>query len=191
MNNQELVTKFNPANAANLTPEDLAILRDLNDAQITVLAQAYPNQPTRRAYLILYDQNLPLNKQFYHLSTWQNLNNVRKFANRKNLIPWTFTALHSNTNKQAPTPSMTSKPAGPRVPVDLTANEAAAELEKSLQRKGSVTQPVINPPKGARAGQSSRKTINTTAAASGLDVHESPEDASDSVPDDQQFTAGE
>jgi hypothetical protein len=200
MTNQELIAKFNPLNAPNLSAEDLETLRHLTDDQIDVLAEAFPNQPTRRAYLILYDQNVPENKQLYQLSTWQNLRNVRKFANRKNLIPWTFQSLFMRNSKQAQTGGVQARPSAQRVSVDLTANEAQEELKNALAKKSSSTQPVTAEQSGTKpTGQGNRparKTVRTAGASSpnglatsGLTDESYGDD--DSIPDDQQMTNGE
>lgn len=140
MTNEQLVAKFNPANAKNLTPEDFQIMRELTDAQLDTLAEAYPNTPSRRSYLRLYDTKIEANKQIYNLSTWQNLRNVRKFSNMKNLQAYDFFDPQMKIVK-APE-GITSAKASPRKQVvDLSATEAAAELAKSIAKKTAAEKP--------------------------------------------------
>jgi hypothetical protein len=135
MTNDQLIAKFNPNNAANLTASDLETMRNLTDDQIGVLAQAYPNTPTRKPYLRLYDTKLADNKQLFQLSTWQNLRNVRKFSNMKNLKPYDF-ILPGNklqTVKANVKTTVGKNTVSPRkVVVDLTAKEAADLLKEDL-----------------------------------------------------------
>src|SRR5688572_7240405 len=116
MTNEELIAKFNPANAATLTAEDLLIMRNLTDEQIAVLAEAYPNQPMRRAYLRLYDSRVAENKQIFPTSTWQNLRNARKFSNLKYLQPYDFIVIKGG-NKPAQVLNMNLKGNNKTTPV--------------------------------------------------------------------------
>jgi hypothetical protein len=162
MTNEQLIATFNPANAGNLSAADLEILKNLSDEQIGVLAQAYPNTPTRKPYLRLYDTKLAENKQLFQLSTWQNLRNVRKFSNMKNLKPYDF-ILPGNKLQTAKSSGKTgaAKTAGsPRkVVVDLTAKEAADLLKQDLQA-GDKKQP------GAKAEKKPAATKPATSKAS-------------------------
>ncbi len=136
MDKQQLLAKFNPANAANLTAADLEEMRGLSDYDIAILAEAYPNQPTRRSYLRLYNTALPENKQLYPLSTWQNLRNARKFSNMKNLVPFDFITSPASVSKKktsAGTVAGKTTPVTKKVVVDLSAMEAAAELTAKLK----------------------------------------------------------
>lgn len=141
--NEQLIAKYNPNNARNLTAEDLAEMRTLTNDQLKVLAEAYPNGARHKAYLVLFDTNVAEDKQMHNLSTWQNLYNVRKFSNLKNLVPYTFRDIH-----QKPTvgrsASVSSKNGGlkgvtARKVIDLSANEAAAELKANKQAAGPMT----------------------------------------------------
>lgn len=136
MTTQELIAKYNPANARNLSKEDLAAMRNLTTEELKHLAEAYPNGPRHKAYLVLYDNNLEENKQIFTLSTWQNLYNVRKFSNLKNLVPHTFRELFNKPQVSRPTVSVGSRPGGlqgmsARKVIDLSAKEAAEELKKN------------------------------------------------------------
>lgn len=168
MTNEILLAKFNPVNAGNLSAEDTEILRNLTDAEIDLLADAYPNQPTRRAYLRLYDKNVKENAQFYNLSTWQNLRNNRKFSGKKNLIAWEMfvPGILAQPTRQAKTNSATSSASPRKVVVDLTAKEAADQLREATKK----TEPKTSPRK--------KKADKSTA------------DSGESTPDDQQFGDG-
>lgn len=139
MTTEQLLVKFNPANAGNMTAQDLLDMRNLTDQQIDALANAYPNQANRRPYLRLYDTTKADNKQLFNLSTWQNLRNVRKFSNMKNLVPYDFAASPSAFAQQQK--ANAGKVAGKaisspkKVVVDLSAKEAAAELTAAISKK--------------------------------------------------------
>lgn len=172
MDDNQLVELFNPANAKNLTPQDLQAMQELTDEQLAVLAKHYPNTAHMRSYLVLYDKNVAENKQIYPPSTWQNLHNVRRFANRKSLVPYTFTSLFMKRPKAEVTRTIISSrtAAAKKRSVDLTPQEAAAELKKSLetppnpwQQAAQQAQPAAIPPRGAggrfqKAGQAPPQT---------------------------------
>lgn len=186
MTNEQLVQKFNPANGNTLTPDDLATLRGLTDDQIDALATAYPNTPTRRAYLRLYDDKLANEKQVYQLSTWQNLRNVRKFANQKNLHPFDFVVKGKVAAR--PTAVIRPTPSGAKtVVVDLTAQQAANELKESLEvdkkSKGAKVADGAKPAKSA-TGKGSR-------AAKAEDAPPPVNVENSGTPADQEFTNGE
>lgn len=182
MTNEQLIEKFNPANGPLLTAEDLVMMRELTDEQINVLAEAYPNQPTRRSYLRLYDKQLPEDKQLYQLSTWQNLRNVRKFSAKKNLVAYDFFKVGSMPAAVKKT-AVPAKSSPKKVVVDLSAQEAAAELKKNLVDKPAKTSPAkasTNKPKAAAGKASGGKKKSDTAQQSGVE--------NTSLPPDEQFT---
>ena len=153
MTNEQLILKFNPANASELKPEDLLEMRALTDEQISVLGDAYPNLPARKSYLRLYDTKLPEHKQLFQLSTWQNLRNVRKFSGKKNLVAYDFYQPGARAAARQPKPAT---PKAQKVVVDMTAQEAAEELRKSLKNTPpmimakdaeKIKKPVGRPPK--------------------------------------------
>lgn len=146
MQNADLVARFNPANAKNLTPQDLNDMRNLTDAELDQLAEAYPNKPAGKAYLRLYDTSVAENKQLYPLSTWQNLRNVRKFSNMKNLKPFDFFDRNAKPEVAATATRPGKAPAVKKV-VDLSAQEAAAELAQATATK--TTAPAPQPGKSA------------------------------------------
>lgn len=171
MTNEQLIVKFNPANAASITPDDLKIMHELTDEQIDILAEAYPNQPSRKSYLRLYDQNLKPDKQLYQLSTWQNLRNVRKFSQKRNLIAYDFYQVVKPQPRQAVTKVTPGKPQ--KIVVDMTAQEAADELRKSI--KATVTDKVKQ--------KELIKTVNSVERSALKAV----EKAAENVEADQQF----
>lgn len=80
-----IVEVYGPGNGANLTEEQLAHLPELTSEEIAELAKAYPNGPTQRAYLHLRDTSKKDNQQTFPLSTWQNLNSLRRLG-QNNLV---------------------------------------------------------------------------------------------------------
>lgn len=185
MTNEQLISIFNPAGGPTLSPENVELMHSLTDEQINILAEAYPNQPTRRSYLRLYDKNLEPDKQLYQLSTWQNLRNVRKFSGKKNLIAWDFYHTGSKfvANKATGLPG---KGTAKRVVVDMTAQQAADELRASLvdnsteQTTTTTTTKVTKPAPTKRSAKN--KTTQTEAPANVDNVE---------TPPDQQFTSGQ
>jgi hypothetical protein len=198
MTNEELIAKFNPANAGNLTAADLEEMRALTNDQLQVLAKAYPNEPNRKPYIVLYDKKLKPEKQIWQPSTWQNIFNVRKYANGGHLLPYTFRSLHQldrlNPRQQAAQQrkSAAAGSSAKKVVVDLTAQQAKDELTKHLGDKatGVVTKTVTSP--GAAKGTSAKKTEKpattkkTATAATGV-----AKASSQGTPGDQEFTDGQ
>lgn len=177
MTNEQLIQKFNPLNAANLTGEDLEIMHGLTDQQIDVLANAYPNQPQRRSYIRYYDKNVPATKQVYNLGTWQNLRNLRKFNNMKNLIPWDFFSpagvARQPIKATAPVPGAK---AAKKVVVDMSAKEAAAELSKNVDNQAKVV-PLAAEKKEAKAPKATtaaKKGANKSASTPAAPVVDNP-----------------
>lgn len=85
-----IIEKYNPINANQLSSEDIAKMQDFTDEEIKALAKAYPNKNMTGAYLVLFDENVK--NQIYPLSTWQNLANLRKFG-KNNYKAYTFRSL--------------------------------------------------------------------------------------------------
>lgn len=195
MTNEQLIEKFNPLNAPNVSAEDMEFMHNLTDEQIDVLANAYPNQPQRRAYIRLYDKNVAQNKQVYNLSTWQNLRNLRKFNNRKSLIAWDFFSVAGANRTPVKAVAPVAGKGSPRkVVVDLTAKEAAAELAASVNKTGTAatgqekkpTAKVVKANTGK--GKGGDKSASTAAAAS---VENQGNKAVETgAPADQEFTDG-
>lgn len=131
MTNEQLIELYNPTNAASLTPEQVTGLQNLSDAQICALAKAYPNKPRGNAYLVLYDKDMPMNKQLFTLSTWNNLCNLRSKMSKKNYVAYTFKALFiqttgNNTQRAAAMPSQ-------KEVVDISTSEAAKALQAAAE----------------------------------------------------------
>lgn len=209
MDTQQLIAKFNPANGSKLTAEDLATLRDLTDAQIDELAKAYPNVPSRKSYLRLYNKSLAPNKQLYPLSTWQNLRNARKYSNMKNLVAFDFITTGASVAKADPVksrPKMTTTQPTKKVVVDMSAKEAAAELTQKVgnkaekvadntagndQAKTSTTanvekKPVTTAPLTAEKPAKAKPAAKTTAKKSEPKA-EAPVVEKSTTPADEQF----
>lgn len=148
MTKQELIAKFNPANAQNLTEDDILAMRALTNEDLKVLAEAYPNAAQRKPYLVLHDANLPAAKQLRNLSTWKNLYNVRAMSNQKNLSAYTFRELweaervRRNPRKMAQKAPQAARP----VQVDLSADEAAALLRGAMKKVDGDKAPPPPPP---------------------------------------------
>jgi hypothetical protein len=195
MTDQQLIEKFNPATAGNLSPEDIEILRALTDPQIAVLAKAYPNQPRMTMYLRYSDNRVAADKQILQRGSWQNLHNARKYSNATYLRPYDFILPGNKQLTTRPAPGMKVAAAPARVQVDLTAQEAAEELRKNLTpAAGNVDNtnqppPPPKPAKPAKAGKAATvkasKEVTEKAAGAGDGVE------NESLPDDQNFGDGE
>lgn len=191
MTNEQLVEKFNPANGANLSAEDLAIMKNLTDEQIGILAKAYPNTPGRRSYIRLYDTAIKPEKQIFQLSTWQNLNNLRKFSNKKNLVPYDYQTPGAKVNQPKPMTGRAARlnaAAPKRVLVDLTAQEAANELTASIQKQKAAKSENTAEVKETfqqKMERGKREKAEREAAKAAKQTPEKTE-----VPADQDFDAG-
>lgn len=87
----DLVKLYNPANSATLTPEQVSGLQSLTSAEIKELAIAYPNMTMRRAYLLIVNSKLPVEKQLPSLCTFENLWNLREKNGLRNYVAFQFT----------------------------------------------------------------------------------------------------
>lgn len=141
MTNEELIHKFNPATAGNLTEGDLAIMRGLTSDQIAELAKAYPNNAHQRPYLLLADSTLAENKQLFPLSTWQNLHTLHKFHSRKNFSAYTFKVLFTPRRKAPSLPGVHSAVATGKV-VDLSSGQAAELLRQNFGGNAAPANPI-------------------------------------------------
>ncbi len=92
----DIVKLYNPANAASLTPEQLEGLKQLTNAQIKELAQAYPNLTMARAYLLIINtkQKNPLPQ----LSTFENLYNLRVKNNQSQYVANGYKGIYKTTS---------------------------------------------------------------------------------------------
>lgn len=86
----DLVKLYNPANAASLTPEQVASMQNLTSDEIKELASAYPNATMQRAYLLIIDKSKQVDKQLPALSSFQNLWNLRERNGLKNYVAYNF-----------------------------------------------------------------------------------------------------
>jgi hypothetical protein len=104
---------------------------------LKILAEAYPNQATRRAYLTLYDEKVAKTNQLFSLSTWQNLYNLRVMQKMKNLIPYDFKRNLVSTRKQLKAQRVIIPPPLPgRRVIDISPKEAAEELSRAIHAEG-------------------------------------------------------
>lgn len=178
MTRDEIIARFNPSADPNFTPEELEVLRKLTDEDIEALAAAYPNQPARKSYLRLYDTNIKQeNKQIFSPSTWQNIRNLRKYSNIKNLIPWDFMTTQA-TKRLAARPPQRTVPAAKRVVIDMSAQEAADELARSIKQK----QPKKDDPKAVK------KTVEAIKSVQKNNPPKPAKKAAQNIPADQDFT---
>ncbi len=86
----DLVKLYNPANAAALTPDQLAGLQKLSDSDLKELAKAYPNVIMQRAYLLIIDTRKSPDKQLPTLSSFENLYNLRTKNSMKTYVAYGF-----------------------------------------------------------------------------------------------------
>lgn len=192
MTDSELIKKFNPEHASALTKADLVIMQNLTDAQIGVLAKAYPNTPNRKHYLVLYDKKVAENKQLYNLSSWVKLFNLRTGNNLKNWIPWSFWSIFQPDRTQKPsrqTGTHTAVASARRV-VDLSATEAAGELKKATQDrqafKGGNAQKTAAPTDAKPPVKKAAVPKKTAAPKTEKPAVQQGEGQGGGVPDDQQ-----
>lgn len=199
MTKEQLIAKYNPANARNLSQADLDAMREFSTDQLKELAEAYPNNANRKPYLILFDNNVKEGKQLFPLSTWQNLYNVRKFSGMKNLVAHTFKEVFtvarpqsriaanragSNAGKQTTTA---------RKVVDLSAGEAADELKANLPKapvKAMTARTAPEPSedkKGAEIAQPATKAASARATKAGKGAKAAAPANQASLPADQQL----
>jgi len=98
----DLVKLYNPANAASLTPDQVAGLQKLSDSELKELAKAYPNVTMQRAYLLIVDTRKPVQKQLPTLSSFENLYNLRTKNNMKSYIAFNFKGYKSPVKQATP-----------------------------------------------------------------------------------------
>lgn len=94
----EIVKLYNPANAASLTPEQIAGLRNLTSVEIKELANAYPNRTMERAYLLIVDSTKEESKQLPQLSTFENLWNLREKNAQRQFVAYGFKGIYKTIN---------------------------------------------------------------------------------------------
>lgn len=116
---EKFVEKFNPANAASISADDVAEISQINDEQLAELARVYPNKPTGNNYLVLRDTTeKDERKQTYPRSTYQNLFNLRKMGQKQ----WQIVGFAKTFKPVQPPP--TAAQAVPSKTVDLSEEEA-------------------------------------------------------------------
>ena len=147
----DLVKLYNPASAAALTPDQIAGLQRLTDAELKELAKAYPNISMQRAYLLIIDTRKPAHKQLPTLSSFENLYNLRTKNAMKSYVAYGF----KGVNKPKPV-NVKGKSVKRKVEVlDLSDAELlslpgfktipATEVKvKKVGKKLPIDQPVVN-----------------------------------------------
>lgn len=119
---KEQLDLYAPANAKNLSPEQIAAMADFSKEDLKELAAAYPNNSHSSAYLILFERGVAANKQVGHPSTWNNLYQLIKMGGTKY-----YAASFRSIYKQAPIGGAIAKPV--QKAKDIT-NDEAKELLK-------------------------------------------------------------
>lgn len=128
MNDLEI---YNPANAKQLTAEQIAAMQNLTPEEIKELAKLFPNTASGKAFLVLKDKRKKDKDQLYPRSTWQNLANLYK-QGAKHFVPVTFVELFSRKKaemKTAPVQDLTKKEVkeGLKIAASQTAKEVVDE----------------------------------------------------------------
>ncbi len=91
----EQIERYNPANAKNLTPEELAVLPGLDNDELKQLATRYPAQANGQAYLVLHEAGAKT--QIGKVSTYPALHSLRTRHLLKQYSIATFGVLQTKT----------------------------------------------------------------------------------------------
>lgn len=91
---QEMIDKYNPTKFRELSQADIEAMRSFTMNDIADLAKAYPNKPSERAYLVLFNKTDQA-KQLYPLATWANVFALWKQGSTS-YVPFNFAALHNS-----------------------------------------------------------------------------------------------
>lgn len=86
----DIVKLYNPANAAALTPDQVAGLQKLTDSELKELAKAYPNSSFTKNYLLIINTKKNLNNHLPVLSSFQSLYNLRNLNGMKSYVAFGF-----------------------------------------------------------------------------------------------------
>jgi len=86
----DILSLYNPANAAALTEEQIAAMQLLTTAEIRQLAIAYPNKAFHNAYLLIVDRNVDIKKQPPSATSFENLYNLRAKHGLENWVAYNF-----------------------------------------------------------------------------------------------------
>lgn len=122
---KETLDLYSPANAKNLTAEQLEAMANFTKEDLKQLAAAYPNSNHVGGYLILFERGKT--KQIGHPSTWNNLYNLVKMGST-NYYAATFRSIFKPT---APG----SAPVKPMQKAKDITNEQAKELLKGANQQ--------------------------------------------------------
>lgn len=93
---------YDPANAGNLTEQDVADMQNLTSDEINALAKKFKNRPSGNNYLILFNKQLAADKQLFPESTWQNLASLRDNNARPNFVAFSFKQIFNRKQGKAP-----------------------------------------------------------------------------------------
>lgn len=91
---QQMIDKYNPTKFRELNQSEIEAMRSFTMDDIADLAKAYPNKPSERAYLVLYNKQDQA-KQLYPLATWVNVLALWKQGST-NYVPFNFASLHNS-----------------------------------------------------------------------------------------------
>lgn len=95
---KQTLQKYDPANAKNLTPEDIAAMKDFTNDDLLTLAQLFPNKAQGGAYLIIGNTNMKV--QTGNRGTFQNLYNLKVKNGQKQFFAMSYTSLFRVAPKQ-------------------------------------------------------------------------------------------
>lgn len=128
---KDIIKLYDPANAGNLTPDEITAMQNLSKAELDQLAAAYPNKTLGGSYLVLFNKSIPANKQLYPLTTWQNLANLRRNPKKDNFVAFNY-AKNFNRKSAKATGLLPSKGVQ-----DLTKQAAEKEAESLAPNGGA------------------------------------------------------
>lgn len=159
---KEALEKYNPAKFRELKQADIDAMKDLTKDDVAELARLYPNKPSDRAYLVLFNTKDKA-KQLYPLSTWQNLHALWR-QGILNFVAFNFAALHNSRTARG---NEATKVAPLQ---DLTQAEVKRELKNI---PNNPTFPVTRPEQLKTAPiQTAKKVVAGDDLASDSDIDE-------------------
>ncbi len=158
MNEKEL-RAYDPANAKELTQEQLTLMSDLTKEDYKLLAEMFPNTGGNTAYLILKDKSVPDNKQIFPRSTWKNYYALLTVggAAQKNFVPISFTSIFKKSTASS-------------VKVAAAKDIKADDVLKSLQTEDGEGEPV-KIAETAKVPEKTEKAVKDMNKKELLDAH--------------------
>lgn len=121
---KEFLDLYDPKNAPNLTPTQVAAMETFTKAQLKALADKYKNDPLVKPYLILKDTRKKDNQQIGQPATWPSLFALHEIG-QTNFVAMSFKSIYDPKVKNL-------KQAKPQ---DLTASQAQKELKGGNEAK--------------------------------------------------------